>query len=62
MATIALILGSVRRDRQGINVGLWLEQKLKEDVVLALNNCYGVVIFSNQTPCILIFASEPALI
>jgi NAD(P)H-dependent FMN reductase len=29
MATIALILGSVRRDRQGINVGMWLEQKLK---------------------------------
>jgi NAD(P)H-dependent FMN reductase len=29
MSTIALILGSVRRDRQGINVGMWLEQKLK---------------------------------
>lgn len=29
MATIALILGSVRRDRQGINVGMWLEQKFK---------------------------------
>jgi NAD(P)H-dependent FMN reductase len=29
MAKVALILGSVRRDRQGINVGLWLEQKLK---------------------------------
>ena len=29
MATIALILGSVSRDRQVINVGLWLEQKLK---------------------------------
>ena len=29
MATIALILGSVRRDRQGINFGMWLEQKLK---------------------------------
>jgi NAD(P)H-dependent FMN reductase len=29
MATIPLILGSVRRDRQGINVGIWLEQKFK---------------------------------
>ncbi|MGH9951260.1 MAG: NADPH-dependent FMN reductase [Nitrososphaeraceae archaeon] len=29
MATIALILGSVRRDRQGGNVGMWLEEKLK---------------------------------
>ena len=29
MATIALILGSVRRDRQGINVGMWLERMLK---------------------------------
>jgi NAD(P)H-dependent FMN reductase len=29
MAIIALILGSVRRDRQGINVGLWLEKKVK---------------------------------
>lgn len=29
MAKIALILGSVRGDRQGINVGLWLERKLK---------------------------------
>jgi hypothetical protein len=29
MASIALILGSVRRDRQGVNVGMWIEEKLK---------------------------------
>jgi len=28
MAKIALIIGSVRRDRQGIKVGRWLEEKL----------------------------------
>lgn len=30
MAKIALILGSVRSDRQGIKVGRWMEKKLKE--------------------------------
>ncbi len=30
MAKIALIVGSVRSDRQGIKVARWLEQKLKE--------------------------------
>jgi NAD(P)H-dependent FMN reductase len=29
MAKIALIVGSVRRDRQGIRVARWLEQKLQ---------------------------------
>ncbi len=29
MAKIALIVGSVRRDRQGIKVARWLEEKLK---------------------------------
>ncbi len=29
MAKIALIIGSVRRDRQGIKVGRWLEEKLE---------------------------------
>jgi NAD(P)H-dependent FMN reductase len=29
MAKIALIVGSVRRDRQGIKVARWMEQKLK---------------------------------
>ncbi len=29
MAKIALIVGSVRRDRQGIKVARWIEQKLK---------------------------------
>ena len=29
MAKIALIVGSVRRDRQGIRVAKWLEQKLQ---------------------------------
>ena len=29
MAKIALIVGSVRRDRQGIRVTRWLEQKLQ---------------------------------
>jgi len=29
MSNIALIIGSVRRDRQGIKVGRWIEQKLK---------------------------------
>ena len=29
MANIALIVGSVRRDRQGIKVALWMEEKLK---------------------------------
>ncbi len=30
MATIALIVGSVRRDRNGIKVARWIESKLKE--------------------------------
>jgi len=30
MAKIAVIVGSVRSDRQGIKVARWLEQKLKE--------------------------------
>ena len=30
MAKIALIVGSVRRDRQGIKVARWLEEKLKK--------------------------------
>ncbi len=30
MAKIAIIVGSVRRDRQGIKVARWLEEKLKE--------------------------------
>ncbi len=30
MAKIALIVGSVRRDRNGIKVARWMEQKLKE--------------------------------
>jgi NAD(P)H-dependent FMN reductase len=30
MAKIALIVGSVRRDRQGIKVARWLEEKLKD--------------------------------
>jgi len=30
MSKIALILGSVRQDRQGIKIGRWMEQKLKE--------------------------------
>jgi NAD(P)H-dependent FMN reductase len=30
MAKIALIVGSVRRDRQGIKVARWIEEKLKE--------------------------------
>ena len=29
MAKIALIVGSVRRDRQGIRVARWIEEKLK---------------------------------
>ena len=29
MAKIALIVGSVRRDRQGIKVAHWMEEKLK---------------------------------
>jgi NAD(P)H-dependent FMN reductase len=29
MAKIALIVGSVRRDRQGIKVARWMEEKLK---------------------------------
>ncbi|MFQ5940390.1 MAG: NADPH-dependent FMN reductase [Nitrososphaerales archaeon] len=29
MAKIALIIGSVRRDRQGIKVGRWMEEKLR---------------------------------
>jgi len=29
MAKIALIVGSVRRERQGIRVARWLEEKLK---------------------------------
>ena len=29
MAKIALIVGSVRRDRQGIKVARWIEEKLK---------------------------------
>ena len=29
MAKIALIVGSVRRDRQGIKVARWMEDKLK---------------------------------
>jgi len=30
MPNIAVIIGSVRRDRQGIKVGRWIEQKLKD--------------------------------
>ena len=30
MAKIALIVGSVRRDRQGIKVARWIEEKLKD--------------------------------
>ena len=30
MAEIALIVGSVRRDRQGIKVARWMEDKLKD--------------------------------
>jgi len=30
MAKIALIVGSVRHDRQGIKVARWMEQKLKD--------------------------------
>ncbi len=30
MAKIALIVGSVRHDRNGIKVARWMEQKLKE--------------------------------
>ena len=30
MSNIAVIIGSVRRDRQGIKVGRWIEQKLKD--------------------------------
>lgn len=30
MAKIALIVGSVRHDRQGIEVARWMEQKLKD--------------------------------
>ena len=30
MAKIALIVGSVRRDRQGIKVARWMEEKLKD--------------------------------
>ena len=29
MAKIALLIGSVRRDRQGIKVARWMEEKLK---------------------------------
>ena len=29
MAKIALIVGSVRRDRQGIKVAHWMEEKLR---------------------------------
>lgn len=29
MAKIALIVGSVRRERQGIKVARWMEEKLK---------------------------------
>jgi NAD(P)H-dependent FMN reductase len=30
MAKIALIVGSVRRDRQGIKVARWMNEKLKD--------------------------------
>jgi NAD(P)H-dependent FMN reductase len=30
LAKIALIVGSVRRDRQGIKVARWMEEKLKD--------------------------------
>ncbi|HZD34570.1 MAG TPA: NAD(P)H-dependent oxidoreductase, partial [Nitrososphaeraceae archaeon] len=30
MLKTALIVGSVRRDRQGINVARWIDKKLKE--------------------------------
>jgi NAD(P)H-dependent FMN reductase len=30
MAKIALIVGSIRRDRQGIKVARWMEEKLKD--------------------------------
>jgi len=30
MAKIAVIVGSVRQDRQGIKVARWIEKKLKE--------------------------------
>lgn len=34
MAEIALIVGSVRRDRQGIKVARWMEEKLMSSDML----------------------------
>ena len=36
MAKIALIVGSVRRDRQGIKVARWMEEKLRILILIVL--------------------------